>query len=119
MLPLVAIVFGAVGLALAMTVVISGHGIRSARAQLAADAAALAEAAAPGTGPEVARANGARLVSVQRTVSAAAPIGGGPPGGGAPTWTGPVLVGPLVVIEVERSGVRARAAAAAFAMDGP
>lgn len=118
-LPLLAIVFGAVGLSLALTVVIAGHGVRSAGAQWAADAAALAEAAEPGSGSAVARANGARVVSVERVDGPAGSHPAGPPGGGAGRWTGPIPMSPVVVIEVERAGLRARAAAAAYALEKP
>lgn len=120
--PLLAIVVGGVALALALVVVSAVYRVRVARAQWAADAAARAAAAevvagAADGGPvaraaaeRVAAANGGRLVSADVVGGAGSDYDLGP------ERRDLLPVSPVVVIEVERSGVRARAGAARFAV---
>ncbi|MGH1489149.1 MAG: hypothetical protein ACRBK7_07100 [Acidimicrobiales bacterium] len=98
-----AMVTGTIGLA-------TQHYVRLARAQWAADAAALASAAVGLSGSDIdsaralAEANGAELVSV----SVVDPTGG--------SGAGPTPLSSVVVVEVELGGLRARSAARRFAM---
>ncbi len=120
-LPLVAIVLGTVALALSLIVVQAQYRVRVARAQWAADAAALAAAndvvaGADGGGPvaraaarSVAGANGARLVSIGMSNSASSHRG----------IEGVTMISPTVVVEIELEGVVAQAAAARFAVPEP
>ena len=119
-LPLVAIVLGGVALALSLILVQAQHRVRVAQAQWAADGAARAAAAevVPGldgggapardAALRVARPNGARLIEIGVIDQGS---------GTSQTGNGPYLaVSPKVVVEVEVGGLRARAAAARFAV---
>jgi hypothetical protein len=108
-------------LVVAMMVLVIGvtghHGVRAARAQWAADAAALAAA---GVGPtsleaesvarEVAEANGATLLTL-----VIAPESGSDSGVGVGQRQ---AASPVVVIEVDYGGVIAQAAARRFSTNG-
>lgn len=119
-LPLLAIVLGTVALALSLIVVQTGYRVRVARAQWAADGSALAAAAdvvgSDGGGPQarqaaaaVAEANGARLVSIEVLDRDSSQHG----------IDEPTPISPTVLVEVELAGIRARAAAARFAVAEP
>ena len=121
--PLLAIVLGGVVLALSVIVVRAEYRVRVAQAQWAADAAALAAAAEvvsalDGGGPEarraatrLAEANGARLVSTE-LIDRPGPRS-------HPGIDESTPISPTIAVEVELGGVRARAAAARFAVAEP
>ena len=110
-----ALVLAGFALAAGLITVTAGHAVRVARAQWAADAAALAAASdldAGGirSGRRLAEANGAELVGFTTVPSSTAfpqPVDKSGDG-----WAGPLSA--IVVVEVELDGVRARAAAARF-----
>ena len=122
-LPLLAIVLGGMALALSVLLVQAQHRVRLAQAQWAADGSALAAAAEVVAGPSdggseagraasaVARANGASVVSIV--------VIGQPSGTSHPGINDSTPISPTVSVEVELHGVRARAAAARFAVIDP
>lgn len=116
--PLVALLMLGLVLSVTMIGVSTEHYVRSARAQWAADAAALAAAAngldgSDGSAARVlAEANGAVLVSV---LVVDEPLGSSEPVTGVGDGMQPLS--PVVVVEVEFDGVRARSAARRFAVD--
>lgn len=123
-IPLFAVVLFVMVAATMAVVAIAGHTARVARAQWAADAAALAVAAVgyeggPQDGPGVqagrllAEANGAVLVRV--SVSGSGSISVDPNS----SHHGSTPLSATVVVEVEREGVVASAAAARFAAPPP
>jgi len=143
-LPVLAVGLGAVGLSLALLALLAAQGVRVARAQWVADAAALAaastmvdgdrpvppggsvgaggEAADPGglvrrAGAAVAAANGGRLVSLELLMAPRDAAPGGLASGGPDVETGLIPASPMVVVEVERGGIRARAAARGYAVE--
>lgn len=129
-LPLLAIVLGGLVLALSLVLVQGQYQARLARAQWAADGAARAAAAEVVSGvgvggvsgsaarraaTVVAEANGARLVSIEVVDRPAGPDLTSSQIGirvAAP-------ISPTVAVEVELGGIRARAAAARYAVGDP
>lgn len=128
-LPLVAIALVGVVLATTLIVAQTSYRVRLAQAQWAADASAKAAAAhvvagsdgggAPArtAASDLAEANGGRLVSV-RIID---PDPGLPLRGGSsqPGIDDSTPISPTAIVEVEVDGVRARAAAARFAVTEP
>jgi hypothetical protein len=120
--PLLAIVMGAIALALTLVVLSATVRIRVARAQWAADAAARAAAveavagtddggaAAMEAAERLAEANGGRLVGVNLLDGPAMDYDR-PPGRHEP-----LPVSPVIVVEIDVAGARARAGAARFAV---
>jgi uncharacterized membrane protein len=123
-----ALVLGVAVLALALVVVPTTVQVGRAQAQRAADAAALAaagELAGPGQRPaaeraaaEFAAANGATVVSV-RFAPATSSAPGGPNSHETSTRSDLLPLSGTVIVDVEREGHRASAAAARFASDRP
>ncbi len=126
--PLAALLIVGLVLVVAMVGVWTEYFVRSARAQWAADAAALAAAGNGLTGSDVeaarllAEANGAVLVVVSLADESgdevddlAAPDWAEQGGDNAPDRVGPAALSPVVVVEVDFEGVRARSAARRFA----
>lgn len=110
MVPLLALVLLVLAMVVGSIGLSTRHYVRLARAQWAADAAALASAAVGLSGSDIdsarvlAEANGAELVSVSVVDS----IGD--------SDIGATPLSSVVVVEVELGGVRARSAARRFAM---
>jgi uncharacterized membrane protein len=115
--PVVALLLVGLVLSVAVIQATTERYTRLARAQWAADAAALAAAASGPSGTDevaaraVAEANGASLLG----------LGVGPAGSEGPVsiGDGSTPLSPVVVVEVEFEGVRARAAARRFAVEAP
>ncbi len=127
LLPLLALVAVGVVIATGLITVTADRHIRTARAQWAADAAALAAAtvgvdsggAGTGSGPNpgpdavaaakaLAEANGARLISIGVVAGPSASSGSGQQTGNA---VGATIMRSIVVIRVEYGGVQAESAA--------
>lgn len=118
-----AVLLGSVSLALALVLVSAEVRVRMARAQWAADAAALAAAAdlvagrdgggsaARRSAVELSEANGARLVSIELLDREIDDLATG--------TNRPLALSPTVVVTVELDGVTARAGAGRFAVDQP
>jgi uncharacterized membrane protein len=123
-----ALVLGVAVLALALVVVPTRVQIGRAQAQRAADAAALAAAGAltaPDRRPEAERAaaefaeaNGATVLTV-RIAAAPSSAPGDADGHETSTRSGLLPLSGTVIVDVEREGYRASAAAARFASDRP